>query len=207
MLRILYSLPVFIAATIFGSNAVTAQQVGQDLYQIQCVACHGKEAEGNTMLNAPALAGQQATYTVRQLKNYKMGLRGIDERDNIGRQMAAFATALDDESRSLLAGYLSELPRKAPQPIAGDLKHGEKYYQAYCGSCHGPGAGGNEMLNSPDLRGLDASYLKRQYQNFLDGARGAHPDDKYGRQMALISSGLKDPDTVDAVIAYIISVQ
>lgn len=207
MIGILHYLPVLVLIIGFAPGRVAAESVGQSLYQIQCVACHGSQAEGNPALNAPALAGQQAEYTQRQLNNFKMGLRAADERDDIGRQMVAFATALDDESRSLLAEYLSALPTHVPQPADGDLKHGEKYYQAYCGSCHGPDAGGNELLNSPSLRGLNAAYLKRQYQNFVNGVRGSHADDKYGRQMALIASGLKDPATIGHVMAYVLSLQ
>ena len=207
MNRTLQTVLLFFAASIFESTVVADERVAQSLYQIQCVVCHGNNAEGNSKLNSPALAGQQAAYTQRQLKNFKLGLRAADERDVVGKQMIAFATTLDDESRTLLAEYLSELPRKKPDSIGGDIKRGGKYYQAYCGSCHGSDASGNEMLNSPDLRGLSGEYLKRQYQNFVDGIRGIHVEDKYGRQMALIASGLTDSATVDSVVAYIVSLQ
>jgi cytochrome c553 len=51
--------------------------------------------------------------------------------------------------------------------------------------------------------GLDAAYLKRQYQNFQQGLRGAHPEDKYGRQMKMMSTSLPSDKDLDDVIAYI----
>ena len=41
-----------------------------------CIACHGSRAEGNPALNAPAIAGQDAAYLERQLRNFRSERRG-----------------------------------------------------------------------------------------------------------------------------------
>ena len=59
-----------------------------------CVACHGAVGEGNTALQAPALAGQDAAYIERQLRHFKAGVRGSDPADTLGAQMRPMVAAL-----------------------------------------------------------------------------------------------------------------
>jgi cytochrome c oxidase subunit 2 len=70
---------------------------GQAAYAV-CSACHGQQAEGNKELNAPKLSGQAAWYLARQLKNFKSGLRGSDDRDVYAKQMAPMAATLADDA-------------------------------------------------------------------------------------------------------------
>ena len=53
------------------------------------------------------------------------------------------------------------------------------------------------------LPGLDAAYIKRQHRNFRNGLRGAQPQDRYGRQMALMATTLASERELDDVIGYI----
>ena len=69
---------------------------GRQLYQT-CAACHGARGQGNAELQAPALAARSDWYLVTQLRNFKVGLRGADERDAPGAQMRAVTGALPDE--------------------------------------------------------------------------------------------------------------
>jgi cytochrome c553 len=64
---------------------------GNNLYQGKCGACHGGRAEGNEMLAAPRLAGLDTAYLVRQLKNFREGVRGTHPHDKYGRQMSLMA--------------------------------------------------------------------------------------------------------------------
>jgi cytochrome c553 len=73
---------------------------GKTLYST-CSACHGARAEGNDALGAPALAAQSDWYLVKQIQNYRLGLRGSDPRDGYGAQMRAIALTLPDEQASL----------------------------------------------------------------------------------------------------------
>ena len=172
-----------------------------------CVACHGANGEGNVALNAPALAGQDAAYLTRQIEHFKGGVRGSDARDTIGRQMQAMAALLaTPEAVSEVSAYLSALPART-NAAAGehDVRNGEVQYNANCGACHGPTAAGNASLNAPNLAILDEAYLRRQMGHFKEGVRGGHPDDKYGRQMAMMASMLSTDKDLNDVIGFILA--
>lgn len=169
-----------------------------------CATCHGAAGEGNPALKAPALAGQLASYTERQLQHFRSGVRGADSRDTPGMQMKGMALVLSEADTPAVASWLADqaLPPIAA-PAQGDLKNGNNFYQAKCGACHGGQAEGNDALNAPALAGLDADYIRRQYLNFQSGIRGDHPDDKYGRQMKMMSTSLPKDSDLDDVIAFI----
>ncbi len=169
-----------------------------------CVACHGAQGEGNSALNSPALAGQQAAYLERQLQHFKSGMRGADPKDTFGMQMRGMAANLSEADISAIATYLAALERpQVATPASGDLKNGNNYYQANCGACHGGKAEGNQALNAPALAGLDAAYLTRQYENFKQGVRGTNAEDRYGRQMAMMATTLPTDQDLADVIAFI----
>ena len=46
-------------------------------------------------------------------------------------------------------------------------------------------------------------YLATQLKNFREGIRGAHPQDLYGPQMALMAAILTDDEAINDVVAYI----
>lgn len=82
---------------------------GQQLYTT-CSACHGENAEGQADLRAPALAGLDDWYLVRQLQNYLAGRRGYAADDTSGQQMRAAATVLETEQDvRAMAMYLASL--------------------------------------------------------------------------------------------------
>jgi cytochrome c553 len=92
------------APTVVGDIAI-----GKRLYE-SCAACHGARAEGNARLQAPALAARSDWYMVTQLRNYKLGLRGADERDALGAQMRAISVALpDDKAITDVVAYINTL--------------------------------------------------------------------------------------------------
>jgi len=170
-----------------------------------CVACHGRQGEGNASLNAPAIAGQDAAYLERQLQNFRSARRGVHKADTFGAQMRAMAAALgDDAAVTRVAAYVASLPGTAAvNPAGGDLRDGNNLYHGHCGACHGGAAEGNAALKSPRLAGLDAAYLKRQFGYFRDGVRGSDPQDVPGRQMAMMARTLTRPGDLDDVIAFI----
>lgn len=83
---------------------------GASLYNGNCGACHGGQAQGNPALKAPRLAGLDPTYLTRQLTNYRNGLRGTDPGDRPGRQMAMMAgTLTDKQSIADVLAYVASL--------------------------------------------------------------------------------------------------
>jgi cytochrome c oxidase subunit 2 len=188
---------------LFCSAASLAADGGQ-LFA-PCVACHGASAEGNPALKVPALAGQDAAYLERQLRNFRASRRGAHKSDTLGAQMRALAATLpDDAAVTKLSSYMASLPQTvAASPAKGDLHNGNNLYQGKCGACHGTRAEGNPALKAPRLTGLDAAYLKLQFAHFRDGVRGTDQQDLPGRQMALMSKTLTIERDLDDVIAFI----
>jgi cytochrome c553 len=177
---------------------------GRVLYRT-CSTCHGESGEGKVRLHSPALANLDSWYAYTQLKNFKKGIRGYLSQDSTGVQMAMMAQALKDttEMQDVIAYIETFADVKLVASTMGDIKKGERTYQTLCGSCHGPGGKGNELMHAPRLNGLDPWYLKSQIIKFKTSFRGVHPDDVYGGPMVPMMALLKDEQAIDDVIAYI----
>ncbi len=72
-----------------------------------CSACHGPQATGNDPARFPRLAGQPAAYTLKQLQDFRSGLR---HNDLPGRMMQDIASRLTPADMETLARYLESLP-------------------------------------------------------------------------------------------------
>lgn len=68
---------------------------GRRLYVV-CATCHGQKAEGMPALNSPRLNTLSDWYMLRQLQNYKDGIRGKHAKDVYGQQMVPMAMTLAD---------------------------------------------------------------------------------------------------------------
>lgn len=102
-----------VVATLLGwqnpSIAAGDAERGKALYGV-CSTCHGPSAEGLHEMNAPALAGREEWYIIRQLENFKSGTRGSDPNDIYGLQMAPMAQLLvDKQAMEDVAAYLKSL--------------------------------------------------------------------------------------------------
>jgi cytochrome c oxidase subunit 2 len=177
--------------------------VGQAMYAV-CSACHGAQGEGNQLLNAPKLTGQGSWYTARQLRNFKHGIRGSDANDVFGQQMAPMAATLaDDAAIDNVIAYIETLPDNPPQStVSGNAANGEDLFET-CQSCHGAQGQGIWALNAPRLSGVNDWYLVTQLNNYKSGARGAHLQDLYGKQMGFMARILSTDEAINDVVAYI----
>ena len=176
---------------------------GQAAFAV-CASCHGQNGQGNLALNAPKLAGMSQWYIARQLNYYQQGIRGGDDKDILGKQMAPLALTLAGPSAvNDMAAYIQTM-QGAPvaDTIEGDVERGHSYYVT-CGTCHGDKGQGNQGLNAPRLAGQHDWYLKRQLENFKQGVRGKHRQDLYGTQMLLMSQVLQDEQAIDDIVAYL----
>ena len=172
-----------------------------------CQSCHQLDGAGNPALQAPALAGQQQDYLLRQLQQFQSGLRGAHPKDVTGAQMrAALPADLSVEDLTALTGHFAALPAPAKVSQAADavqVDKGRRIYINSCGACHGAKAEGVVALKAPSLRQLDAVYLQRQLEYFRTGVRGSDKNDKPGRQMAMMARTLQSEQDIAQVIAYI----
>lgn len=71
-----------------------------------CLACHGPTGRGNPAASYPALQGQHAAYTAKQLNDYASGARTSDGKTRIMRDIAQTLSKDDIEA---LSSYIQGL--------------------------------------------------------------------------------------------------
>ncbi len=209
MIKILLLGVVFVVGLAVTSTSMGAgdRDKGKALFQI-CADCHGQNGEGNPNISAPINAGQDEWYIVRQLKNFRAGIRGADPKDIFGAQMRPVAMYLvNDMALQDVAAYVTSLSvPKPPITIEGDIEAGRKTYVP-CVPCHGEEAQGSMSLDAPKLANQYDWYIVRQLQNFKAGIRGLHIKDIYGKPMKPMSQMLPTDEQVNDVTAYITSLE
>jgi len=177
---------------------------GRQIYVI-CGACHGPLALGEQRLDAPSLVGQKEAYMLRQLRNFRVGIRG-GKGDDQGRQMRLILDTVSSESdwKAVIA-YVLSLPVQRPQStLQGDIESGRQIYST-CSACHGSTAEGNEALDAPNLRSLADWYIVDELQKYRMGLRGASPGDSPGARMRAIAATLRSDEDMRAVASFIVS--
>jgi cytochrome c oxidase subunit 2 len=106
---------VYVAATASESPPVTVEgdlERGRSLYA-SCAACHGADGSGIEALGGPALTVVNDWYLVRQLENFRAGIRGGHPDDEQGAQMRAAAQVLpDDEAIRDVVTYINSLQQR-----------------------------------------------------------------------------------------------
>ena len=71
-----------------------------------CIACHGPSGAGNPAAKYPALKGQHAAYTAKQLRDYASGERTSDGKTRVMREIAG---KLSEDEIVALASYVQGL--------------------------------------------------------------------------------------------------
>jgi cytochrome c553 len=163
----------------------------------QCAACHGDNGVSPAP-EFPSLAGQLATYTYKQLQDYKNGQR-------THTLMSSIAAGLNDQDMADMAAWYSSLP--APKYKTGnkDLEIAEKLVSEGdgkrilppCYTCHGSDGEG-ERLDIPALAGQQAEYFAATLTAYKSGERH---NDIYSR-MRLISQQLSDAEIQELAKYY-----
>jgi len=189
-------------SSLISFNLVAADSAAGKSKSAVCAGCHG--ADGNSANGVwPILAGQHASYLVKQLNNFKSAERA----DPIMQGMAA---ALGEEDIQDIAAYYASQKSK---PVAFDkalVARGESIYRggiteisvAACMACHGPDGAGNGPAVYPSLKGQHTDYLILQLKKFRDGTRA---NDSYSIMRSL-AARMSDEEIM-AVAAYISAIQ
>jgi cytochrome c553 len=97
--------PVRPAATLHGGDAGR----GQALYA-PCAACHAPDGAGIQALNGAPLRDSSDWYLLRQLQNFRSGVRGTNPKDASGALMRPMSMTLVDEQALLdVIAYIATL--------------------------------------------------------------------------------------------------
>jgi cytochrome c553 len=165
-----------------------------------CAACHG--VDGNSVTpDWPMLAGQHATYIVRQLRAFKNG-----ERTDV--TMKPFADLLSEQDMLDVAAYFAA---QTPTPKGADpalVGLGQQIYRggvpargvAACIACHGPDGSGNPLAAYPRVSGQHAAYVTKQLNAYASGDRRSDVD---VNQMMRNVAGALFEDEIRALASYV----
>ncbi len=176
---------------------------GQAIGSTVCAACHG--ADGNSPAAAnPKLAGQNADYLFKQMKNFKGADGKQPERANA--IMNGMIAPYTEEQMRDLAAYFSAQTLKGEQAKNREtIEAGQKLYRAgnmakglpACAACHGP-AGAGIPAQYPRIGGQYAEYLEAQLKSFRDDTRANDPN----KMMRMVAIKMTDAE-IKAVSDYI----
>ena len=156
-----------LAGSAFGQGDAAAGQAKSAL----CATCHGADGNSAIAMN-PKLAGQNASYLVKQLNDYKSGAR-------VNATMAAMAAGLSDEDIADIATWYSSQQPTLQGADPASLELGASLYRggnkelsiAACSACHSPSGQGNGPAGFPALGGQHPEYTLLQLKAFRSGER------------------------------------
>ena len=149
----------------------------------------GDALEGGTE-EALTLAGQYSAATGAELTWLVLGGAGAAASELAGRYGVNTLDRIEDPG---LAGF-------GPDALVSALA---QYCQQQSPALVLFSQSVQARLIAPRLAGQHTAYLERQYLNFQKGLRGAHPDDRYGRQMKLMAATLPEGKDLDDVLGFI----
>ena len=167
-----------------------------------CAACHGVDGNSSNPI-WPSLAGQHASYTYKQLMDFKEGRR-------VNASMTGMVALLTEQDmKNLAAFYESQTPKGVafdPEVIAD----GESIYRggitethvAACMGCHSPSGKGNGPAAWPSLAGQHPQYVVTQLQHFKEGLRANDP----GKMMRNVVVRMSDAE-MEAVANYVAGIR
>ncbi len=165
-----------------------------------CGACHG--ADGNSVIAMyPKLAGQNESYIVRQLTQFKAG-----KRDNA--IMAPFASTLSEQDMHDLGAYFASKQVTPGEADEAYVKRAEQLYRAgdsalgvpACMACHGPSGLGMAGSAYPQLAGQWSDYASAKLTEWGSGTTWG--DDDHAAIMPAIAKRLSGQD-IAALASYV----
>jgi cytochrome c553 len=194
------SLAAVAASAQEGAAAAVGSVEAGRTKSVTCAACHG--ADGNSVTpDWPMLAGQHASYIVRQLQAFKDG-----ERTDV--TMKPFADLLSDQDMLDVAAYFEA---QTPTPKGADpalVSLGQQIYRggvpargvAACIACHGPDGSGNPLAAYPRVSGQHSAYVTKQLNAYASGDRRSDVD---VNQMMRNVAGQLFEDEIRALASYV----
>lgn len=179
------------------------------LAQKKCAGCHG--IDGNSQLDYhPNIAGLSKSYILKQLNDFKRGIR-------INSEMEAVVNSLSISEITLLSKYYSnqtlltdKLTSSAKKSKLIDLNLGKAIFRGErfdygipaCASCHGDrGEGGKSIKHGliyPKLIGQKEQYSINQLKLFREKKR-SNDSPAMMRNIA----AMMDDEDIESVVAYI----
>ncbi len=138
-----------------------------------CVACHGRDGNGQAQGDVPIIAQQHAFVIAKQLVDYRHA-----ERWDLQMEAVASTHRLGP-ARDIadVAAYVAALPRAGDAGLGEgrNVAVGARVYARDCAGCHGADGEGNGVLRVPRLAGQHYRYLLRQLHDTVEERRPNMP--------------------------------
>ena len=194
------------AALCLGATGAAAQEGSAEAGQaksLTCLGCHG--ADGNAIvsaLNWPSLAGQHASYVVRQLEAFRSGTRA-----DAGSGMQGYASTLSEQDSLDVAAWFASQSMAPKGADPAFVERGQRIYRggvpergiAACIACHGPSGQGNPLAGYPRVSHQHATYLAKTLRDYRSGQRTTDAD---LNQMMRNTAELLLDDEIEALASY-----
>src|SRR5881398_1033838 len=130
-----------------------------------CAACHGDKGVPTDAKTIPVIWGQEQSYLMKQLRDFRNGERESAVMSPIAKDLA------EGDLRKIAAYFAAKTwpaqraPAKPPSPPKGI---------AQCQACHLPNFQGG--MPAPRLAGLSYEYLVGEMREFANGERANNLD-------------------------------
>lgn len=156
MNRIFLILVMLIPA--FGADVGATDLLRGRAINKSCALCHGAFGQGTEGTLSPRIAGLNAQYLVKLLKQYKDGTR-----KNEAMVVTAGLDTMSEEDIANISEFLSSIDLKNDRRFdiaagKGNPGAGEKIYKD-CKTCHGRDGYGKPEKDQPPLAGQQTDYL------------------------------------------------
>ena len=199
---------VFALAMLFSTGLAAAQDheavklgdaTAGEAKTAVCGACHG--ADGNSAIaKYPKLAGQNESYIVRQLIQFKSG-----KRENA--IMMPFASMLSEQDMHDIGAFFASQKASAGETDEVYVERAQQLYRAgdsklgvpACMACHGPAGRGMAGAAYPDVAGQWADYVGAKLTEWHGGTTWG--DDEHAAIMPAIAKRLSEQD-IAALASY-----
>ncbi|MCB1724780.1 MAG: cytochrome c4 [Gammaproteobacteria bacterium] len=165
-----------------------------------CTDCHGKGGAEPDRDKHPTLAGQNAAYVFKQLRDYKDG-----KREN--RRMEEAVERLSDEQLTSLAAWYAMQPlpkvetdpddKVSPETLELVFRGDKKRLIQPCASCHGENGQGAK-IDVPSIAGQNVKYF---VETMKDYAKDKRTNDVYSR-MRIIAKELTRDEVNELAVYY-----
>jgi len=172
-LRFVFCLLISISPYTYSSESPNKQAEGNvsegQAKSAACQGCHGPD--GNSFSpDWPSLAGQNANYLSRQIRDFQSGARQDPS-------MQSMVIGLVEQDIVDIAAYFAA--QKVKANAASNSAAGKKLYMGgnrytqlpACAGCHGPNGTGNGPGAIPSLAGQKSGYVIKSMRDFKSGAR------------------------------------
>ena len=165
-----------------------------------CGACHG--VDGNSAdATYPKLAGQNESYIVRQLGQFKAGKR-------TNPIMMPFAATLSEQDMHDVGAYFASKQASPGQTDEAYVQRAQQLFRAgdaklgvpACMACHGPAGRGMAGAGYPQLSGQWADYVLAKLTEWKNGTTWG--DDAQAKIMPDIAKRLGEAD-IAALASYV----